>query len=203
MPERFPELRRQDVDPDPLAQLERWFTEASGAMALPEAAALATADRAGRPSVRMVLIKGWDTQGFAFYSNHESRKGGELATNPWAALLFYWPALGRQVRIEGPVHQLDDLDSDRYFASRPRASQLGALASAQSQPVGSREELDRRVSELERSLADKAVNRPTWWGGYRLEPVSYEFWQQREDRLHDRIRYLSDAPGWRLDRLQP
>jgi pyridoxamine 5'-phosphate oxidase len=201
--ESFPELRERDVDSDPLAQFQRWFAEAARDIPLSEAAALATADASGRPSVRMVLIKGWDKQGFVFYSNHESRKGGELAANPRAALLFYWPELGRQVRIEGPVKRIGEADSDRYFASRPRASQLGALTSAQSQIVSSREALDRKFSELEGSLEGQPVVRPAWWGGYQLEPGSYEFWQHREDRLHDRLRFLREASSWRVDRLQP
>ncbi|MGH7642306.1 MAG: pyridoxamine 5'-phosphate oxidase [Candidatus Dormibacteria bacterium] len=203
MTEKFPKLGQRDVAPDPLAQFERWFAEASSAQPLAEAAALATADGSGRPSQRMVLVKGWGAGGFDFYSNYLSRKGGELATNPWAALLFYWPQLGRQVRIEGPVQQLDSANSDHYFASRPRASQLGAVASAQSRPIIRRAELDRRVSELEGSLAGGPVPRPEWWGGYRLQAVGYEFWQHREDRLHDRIRYVLEPPGWRRERLQP
>ncbi|HUY08910.1 MAG TPA: pyridoxamine 5'-phosphate oxidase [Candidatus Dormibacteraeota bacterium] len=199
----FPELRELDVDRDPLKQFGRWFEEASTAMPLAEAAALATADDAGRPSLRMVLIKGWNAQGFDFCSNYQSRKGEELAANSSAAMLFYWPALGRQVRLEGSVEQLSETESDRYFANRPRASQLSAVASAQSQTIGGRDELDERVSALERSLAGRPVVRPTWWGGYRLQPGCYEFWQHRDDRRHDRLRYLPEGSGWRMDRLQP
>lgn len=203
MTQTFSELREEDLDPDPLAQFQHWFAEAAASIPLAEAAALATADASGRPSLRMVLIKGWDERGFVFYSNRRSRKGGELAANPWAALLFYWPALGRQVRLEGPVEQVDEPASDRYFASRPRASQLGAVASAQSQTVRDRQELDRRVSELERSLQGQPVARPDWWGGYQMQPDSFEFWQHREDRLHDRLRYRRQPSGWRVERLQP
>ncbi|MGA9920558.1 MAG: pyridoxamine 5'-phosphate oxidase [Candidatus Dormiibacterota bacterium] len=199
----FPELREQDVARDPLQQFERWFAEASAAMPMAEAAALATADGAGRPSLRMVLIKGWSSQGFDFCSNYRSRKGEELAVNSSAALLFYWTAIGRQVRLEGLVDQLSGSESDRYFANRPRASQLSAVASAQSQTIGSRGELDERVSSLERSLEGQLVVRPSWWGGYRLLPGSYEFWQHRDDRRHDRLRYLPEGLGWRVDRLQP
>jgi len=201
--DQFPALREQDLDPTPLVQFDRWFAEASGTIPLAEAAALATATADGRPSVRMVLVKGWDGQGLVFYTNYQSRKGMELARNSWAALLFHWQQLGRQVRLEGPVQPVSAAESDRYFASRPRNSQLGAVASAQSRTVTSREELDQRVSQLQQSLEGKPVTRPIWWGGYRLHPTSYEFWQHREDRLHDRIRYLREGSGWRIDRLQP
>jgi pyridoxamine 5'-phosphate oxidase len=198
----FRALREQDLEPDPIVQFRRWFADAA-ALPLAEAAALATADAEGRPSARMVLVKSWDERGFIFYSNYQSRKGEELAANPHAALLFHWQPLGRQVRLEGSVERINEADSDGYFASRPRASQLGAAASAQSQTVDSREDLDDRVRELEQALRDKPVSRPRWWGGYRLQPASYEFWQHRDDRLHDRIRFLRSDSGWRLDRLQP
>ncbi|HEY6538068.1 MAG TPA: pyridoxamine 5'-phosphate oxidase [Candidatus Dormibacteraeota bacterium] len=203
MSERFPGLLEERLDPEPLRQFEQWFEAASAAMPLAEAAALATANRQAEPSLRMVLVKGWDSGGFVFYSNHESRKGQELETNPAAALLFYWPVLGRQVRLEGRVERLAPIDSDRYFATRPRASQIGAAVSAQSRPIAGRAELDRGVAEFEAKLGEGPVPRPAWWGGYRLQPTSYEFWQQQEGRLHDRVRYRADAQGWRMERLQP
>lgn len=196
-------LGRASLASDPLDQFRAWFAAAAAAVPLAEAAALATASSRAQPSLRMVLVKSWDENGFAFFSNYRSRKGSELAVNPAAALLFHWQALGRQVRLEGPVEPVSELDSDHYFASRPRASQIGAAASEQSRTIGSREELDQRVRSLERSLQGGPVARPGWWGGYRLQPQSYEFWQHREDRLHDRIRYLRLDNGWRVDRLQP
>ena len=186
-----------------MAQFQRWFAEAANTLPLPEAAALATADVDARPSVRMVLVKGWDERGFLFYSNYDSRKGKELSANSHAALLFHWQPLGRQVRLEGPVERVEEAESDRYFESRPRASQLGAVASAQSRTIGSRDELDQRARQLQDSLEGQPVLRPTWWGGYRLQPLSYEFWRHQEDRLHDRIRYLREESGWRVERLQP
>jgi pyridoxamine 5'-phosphate oxidase len=193
----------EDFEADPLAQFQRWFAEAANTLPLPEAAALATADVDARPSVRMVLVKGWDERGLVFYSNYDSRKGKELSANSHAALLFHWQPLGRQVRLEGPVERVEEAESDRYFESRPRASQLGAVASAQSRTIGSRDELDQRARQLQDSLEGQPVLRPTWWGGYRLQPLSYEFWLHQEDRLHDRIRYLREESGWRMERLQP
>ena len=202
MAQEFQALREQDVEREPLAQFARWFAEAA-ALPLAEAAALATADADARPSARMVLVKSWDQRGFVFYSNYQSRKGGELAANPQAALLFHWLPLGRQVRIEGSVAPVQGEESERYFASRPRGSQLSAAVSAQSRPVSGREALEGQVRQLERSLGERPVPRPAWWGGYRLDPVSFEFWQHRQDRLHDRIRYQRSGSGWQLDRLQP
>lgn len=202
MTHEFGALYEQDVEREPLPQFRRWFADAA-ALPLAEAAALATAGADGRPSARMVLVKSWDERGFVFYTNYESRKGGDLAANPQAALLFHWQPLGRQVRIEGSVAPVEERQSDEYFASRPRASQLSAAASDQSRPVAGREDLDERVRRLERTLEDRPVPRPRGWGGYRLDPVSFEFWQHREDRLHDRIRYLRSSRGWQLDRLQP
>jgi len=189
------------LDPDPLRQFRAWFDEAAATgTRAPEAVALATATPDGAPSVRMVLMKGFDERGFTFFSNYESRKGEELAANPRAALLFHWDALGRQVRIEGPVARLDPAESAEYIESRPRASQISALISPQSRPVESREWLEQRVAEY----ADQdRVPLPGNWGGYRLAPASYEFWQHRDDRLHDRIVYLPEADGWRTQRLAP
>ncbi|MGC1185138.1 MAG: pyridoxamine 5'-phosphate oxidase [Candidatus Dormiibacterota bacterium] len=200
---QFPPLREGDLAGDPLGQFQSWFDAARAELALAEAAALATADITAQPAVRMVLVKSWDRRGFVFYSNRESRKGAELLANPRAALLFHWPSQGRQVRLEGEVEQVTDEESDAYFESRPRMSQIGAVASAQSRPIAGRPELDRRVTELETKLRGRAIARPPWWGGYRLQPASYEFWQHQEDRLHDRILYSRQHSGWRVDRLQP
>src|SRR5947209_4118318 len=181
--------REQDADPDPVRQFDRWFEEAarSGARA-PEAAALATASSAdGSPSVRMVLVKQTGEAGFVFFTNYGSRKGSELAANPRAALLFHWDVLGRQVRIEGPVERLSAEDSAAYVRSRPRASQLSALASPQSRVLAGREELERRVAELEARHPEGELPMPESWGGFRLVAESFEFWQHREDRLHDRL----------------
>ena len=195
-------LREADVDPDPLRQFARWFDEAAAAgVATPEAMALATATTDGRPSVRMVLLKGFDARGFAFYTGYESRKGRELAENPHAALLFHWP--GRQVRIEGSVERLPDEESDAYFASRPRASRLSAIASHQSEVLRDRDELEERVAELDATYTGTEPPRPDRWGGYRLAPETYELWEHRDDRLHDRLRYRRDGRGWVVERLAP
>jgi pyridoxamine 5'-phosphate oxidase len=192
-------LDEADVAADPLEQFRAWFAEASEAVDVPEAVALATAASDGAPSARMVLLKRADERGFAFVSGYESRKGRELAENPQAALLFYWHPLGRQVRIEGRVVRLPDAESDEYFASRPRASRISAVASAQSEVVPSREALEARV----RDLAGTVVRRPSTWGGFVLVAHTYEFWQHRENRLHDRLRYRRDGERWLLERLAP
>jgi pyridoxamine 5'-phosphate oxidase len=201
-PEWTPLLER-GADPDPLVQFERWFAEAATVVPNPEAMAVATADLEGHPSVRMVLLKGWDSDGFVFHTNFDSRKGQELAENPYAALLFYWEPLGRQVRIEGPVDRIPERDSDSYFQTRPRGGQIGARASRQSRIVENREELDQEVKSLESQFAGQEVTRPPWWGGLRVKPRVFEFWQNREDRLHDRLRYTPVEDGWKIDRLQP
>jgi pyridoxamine 5'-phosphate oxidase len=198
-------LRSEDVDPDPVAQFTAWFREAASAgVRQPEAAALATATTDGSPSVRMVLVKEADHNGFVFFTNYESRKGGELSANPRAALLFHWELFGRQVRIEGDVARITRAESEAYAHSRPRGSQLSALASPQSRPVAGREELEQRVAELSERYAGAELPLPDAWGGFRLTPQSFEFWQHRENRLHDRLRYTSgpDA-GWRIERLAP
>jgi pyridoxamine 5'-phosphate oxidase len=198
-------LDESDLDPDPLVVFRRWFEEARGAGAFePEAAALATAAPDGRPSVRMVLSKGFDEHGFAFYTNYRSRKGAELEANPRAALLFHWPALGRQVRAEGAVERLSREDSERYARTRSPASRLSALASPQSRPVPDRDWLERRVADLAREHGGEELPLGDDWGGYRLVPEAWEFWQHRPDRLHDRFRYLPTATGtWLIERLGP
>jgi pyridoxamine 5'-phosphate oxidase len=198
-------LRQRNLDRDPLRQFELWFAEAGAAgVRMPEAAAVATATPDGAPSVRMVLVKGFDERGFVFFTNYASRKGAELAENPRAALMFYWDPLGRQVRLEGPVTRTSVEESDAYAHSRPRGSQLSALASPQSRSVESREVLERRVAELRERYGEGELPRSDGWGGFRLEPESIEFWQQRHDRLHDRLRYRrSSGSGWLIERLAP
>jgi len=188
---------------DPHALFARWYAEAHAAgLPQPDAMALATADSDRRPSVRMVLLKDHGAEGFVFYTNARSRKGRDLAANPRAALLFYWAPLHRQVRIEGPVEPLPAAESDAYFGSRPRGARLGALASPQSAVIASRDELERRVDELEHRHPDQ-VPRPAHWGGYRVIPESIEFWLGRPDRLHDRVRYTRTADSWLRERLAP
>jgi pyridoxamine 5'-phosphate oxidase len=197
-------LRREELDPDPLRQFQRWFEEARAAgIPLAEACAVATASAGAAPSARMVLLKEADARGFVFATNYRSRKGRELAENPKASLLFYWHVLGRQVRVEGSVEQVDAAESDEIWLARPRASRLSALASAQSEPVGSREELEERVAALARELEGREVERPEWWGGYRVVPGELEFWQHRDDRLHHRFRYRRRGDAWMIDELQP
>ena len=198
-------LREEDVDPDPLRQFAAWYGDAARAgLREPGAMAVATSTAGGIPSVRMVLLKRYDEQGFVFYTNYDSRKGRELEANPRAALLFYWDPLGRQIRIEGQTERTSAQDSASYARSRPRGSQLGALASPQSQVIGSRSELEQRVADLAELYADVEVPVPDAWGGFRLLPERFEFWQHREDRLHDRLLYtVEDDWRWRLERLAP
>ena len=189
---------------DPIERFQEWFSEAEQAgVEVPEAMTLATAGANGAPSARMVLLKGADHEGFVFYSGYVSRKAGELEQNPRAALVFYWRPLGKQVRVEGRVARVSEGESAAYFATRPRGSQLAAWASQQSQPLESREELERRYAELEREYAGREVPRPPHWGGFRLRPDAIEFWEHRENRLHDRLRYTRAREGWRAELLSP
>lgn len=193
------ELLENQADPDPLSQFARWRKEAGDELG---AVALATATPAGAPSVRMVLLKGADEEGLTFFSNYESRKGSELEANPRAALLVYWPAAGRQVRVEGGVSRLSPAESDAYFAARPAGSRVSAAASPQSSVVSDRADLERRVADVRGRHGDDPP-RPESWGGYRLVPATWEFWQHREDRLHDRLRYGRDGSSWLVERLAP
>lgn len=198
-------LREADVDSDPVRQFAAWFAAAGETeIRMPEAVALATVAGDGAPSLRMVLMKGFDEHGFRFFTNYTSRKGRELAANPRGALLFYWDPLGRQVRIEGPVQRTSPEESRAYVVSRPRGSQLSALASPQSEVVVSRAALEDRVAALSAELGESDPPVPDHWGGFRLVPERFEFWQNREDRLHDRLLYTpSAAGGWRIERLAP
>ena len=186
---------------NPIALFREWFEEARAAgVEVPEAMTLATADAEGRPSARMLLLKGADERGFTFFTGYTSRKGGELEANPRAALLFYWRPLGRQVRVEGTVRRLSAEESDAYWATRPPRSRAAAAASRQSEPSANREELE---AEFERLLPGDEVPRPERWGGYLLEPEAIELWQHRDDRLHERVRYTRAREGWLAARLAP
>jgi pyridoxamine 5'-phosphate oxidase len=197
-------MDERDLDPDPLRQFQRWFDEAREAgVETPEAMALATATPAGSPSARMVLLKGADERGFAFYTSYESRKGAELAANPRAALLFYWQPAGRQVRVEGRVERIAAEESEAYFATRPAESRLAAWASPQSRPLADRAELERLYAEAAERFAGEETPLPPHWGGFRLVPDAYELWQRGESRLHDRVRYERAGDGWTRARLAP
>ncbi len=190
--------------PEPMQTFDAWFEDARACgEPEPEACALATAGESGMPSVRMVLLRGADARGFVFYTNDQSRKGGELAARPLAALTFYWRAAGRQVRVEGRVERVSAAESDAYFRSRSRDSRLGAIASPQSRPLRDRADLEARYRRVAAAYPSGEVPRPAHWGGFRLLPVRVEFWQSGPHRLHDRLVYLSDGNGWKIERLAP
>lgn len=197
-------LDEADVGPDPIATFARWFDEARAAeVPEPNAMVLATATPDGDPSARVVLLKGFDERGFVFFSDYRSRKAAELEANPRAALAFHWREIERQVRITGRVERTTVDESESYYRSRPRGSRLGAWASHQSRPIESREVLERALREVERRFAEGDVALPPYWGGYRVRPDAVEFWQGRENRLHDRISYAREGAGWRVERLSP
>jgi pyridoxamine 5'-phosphate oxidase len=189
---------------DPIVFFRRWFADAKEAgLFLPESVCLATATPDGVPSARMMLLKGVDERGFVFYTNYESRKGEELAANPNAALVFHWPVLERQVRVEGAVTRLSHEESEAYFRTRPRGSRIGAWASEQSRPLESRAALEAREREFDAKYPSDNVPLPPYWGGFRLDPMRIEFWQGRLNRLHDRLRYEREGEQWQVERLQP
>ena len=192
-----------DLDSDPLVALAAWLREAEGASPRPDAMTLATATPDGRPSARIVLLRGLDERGLAFFTNRSSRKGRELGENPRAAAVLHWRELGRQARVEGRVERVSEEESRAYWETRPRGSQIAAWASPQSQPLPDRDELDRLYEEAARRFEGDSVPLPDYWGGYRLVPEDIEFWTHRDDRLHDRVRYERDGEGWRRERLAP
>ncbi len=197
-------LDEQTIDRDPIRQFQRWLDDAITAkLPLPEAMTLATATPDGRPSARMVLLKQVDHDGFVFFTNYQSAKAEQLDANPYAALVFYWAPLDRQVRVEGSVTRTPEQESRDYFRTRPRESQIGAWASTQSQVISGRDVLEQRAQELETLYCDRDVDCPEHWGGYRLKPERIEFWKSRVGRLHDRILYQRDGGGWTITRLAP
>lgn len=197
-------LSRDELDEDPVVQFGQWFADARGnGLDNPNALSLATADEQGMPSVRTVLLKAFDRAGFVFYTNYGSRKAREIEANPQAAMLFHWLEFDRQVKIQGPVSRVSAAESMKYFTSRPRGSQIGAWCSQQSSPIGSRTLLVQAYESIKHKFAEGEVPLPDFWGGYRVEPVRVEFWQGRENRLHDRFEYRRQADGWTIQRLAP
>lgn len=196
-------MDEHELDADALAQFREWLRAAESIEPQPHAMTLATADAKGRPSARQVLLRAVDERGFVFFTNRASRKAAELAENPRAALVFHWFELGRQVRVEGTVEVVDERESEAYWRTRPRGSQIAAWASRQSETLDSRAELDRLYEEVEARFDDDGVPPPPFWGGYRVVPKTIELWQHRENRLHDRIRYRRHGNGWRRERLAP
>ncbi|HEY9728036.1 MAG TPA: pyridoxamine 5'-phosphate oxidase [Chroococcales cyanobacterium] len=201
----FQGLSEADAQPDPFRQFKIWFDQALAAeLPEPNAMTISTVTSDGKPSARMVLLKDYDEQGFVFYTNYESHKGQQLLQNPWGAITFWWAELERQVRIEGRVAQVSAAESDEYFHSRPRNSQLGAWVSAQSQVINNREVLEERLQQLEKEYKNKEIPRPPHWGGFRVIPTAIEFWQGRPSRLHDRLLYRCSEDGtWKIQRLSP
>ena len=200
----FGGLSEEGAGDDPLALFHTWFTDAIGSgVYLPESMALGTATPDGKPSVRLVLLKSYDERGFVFFTNYESRKATELEANPEATLVSHWAILQRQIRLEGTAHRITKAESEAYFRSRTRGSQIGAWASRQSQPLGTREELVEKDKQYEAEFKGGEVPLPPFWGGYRLQPRSMEFWQGRANRLHDRIKFVRDGDGWARLRLYP
>lgn len=197
-------LSREDLDDDPVVQFEQWFLDAqTNGLDNPNALSLATVDRTGMPSLRTVLLKAFDDKGFVFYTNYGSRKAREIEANPQAAMLFHWLEFDRQVKIQGPVSKVSTAESLKYFASRPRGSQIGAWCSEQSSPIGSRTLLVQAYESMKSKFADGEIPLPDFWGGYRVKPVRIEFWQGRENRLHDRFEYVRDGDDWKIQRLAP
>ncbi len=191
------------IPPDPISFVHAWLDEARAAVAEPHAMTLATATAEGAPSARVVLLRGLDERGFAFFTNRTSRKGEELRANPRAALVLHWWELGRQVRVEGAVEELTQAESRAYWVTRPRGSQIAAWASPQSQPIASRDDLDARVASMLERFGEDPVPLPPFWGGFRVRPDTIELWEHRDDRLHDRMRYVRDGESWHAELLAP